>query len=114
MTAENAIDTATITELKELLADDYTELVERYVEDSGNRMQRIGKSIADRDLEALYSEAHGVKGSSQNLGAHKLAAICATLEKIGMGKEEGDIEQLFAAAEQEFAVVCEFLKSTLS
>ena len=114
MNIEHAIDTAVVLELKSLLADDYNELVERYVEDSGARMQRIADSIASDDMQQLYTEAHGVKGSSQNIGAHKLAEICAVLEKIGLGNDHGDKQQLFAAAQHEFAVVCEYLKSTVN
>ncbi len=44
---------------------------------------RIAKAVTDRQSDALRSAAHQLKGSSANLGAVRLPALCLELERLG-------------------------------
>ncbi len=103
------IDEAMMAQLKDLLEDRFGELIERFMSDSGKRMALLKAAVPVLDYEVLYAEAHGLKGSSRNIGANPLGDACDVLEAIGRNKGGGDVESSFAAIEQEFAAVCEIL-----
>lgn len=111
--AEEKIDTAMLTQLKELLGERFVELVDRFVEDGSKRMGLLRDAVPIREYEVIHAEAHGLKGSSRNIGANPLGDMCASLESKGKNEDDSDLETLFAAVEQEFAAVCDYLKSLI-
>ncbi len=108
---QDKIDTAMISQLQELLADRFAELVERFVTDGNKRMDLLRVAVPARDFEVIHAEAHGLKGSSRNIGANILGGVCGDLENLGRIGSDEAIETLFAAVEQEFAAVCGILNS---
>lgn len=111
MPAEPSLDTQLLAELKDLLAENFNELIDRYTTDSTQRFALITAAVSSQDFKTLYYEAHGVKGSSRNMGATKLAEICGKLEALGQGQQIDGVAELFAAAQIEFALVCEQLQA---
>jgi len=111
MSGAQHIDLAMLDQLKELLEDRFPELVERFVDDGGGRMALIAKAVPAENFDVIYAEAHGLKGSSRNIGAGPLGDICAELEVLGKNQTPDGMQQLFADIEQEFAAVCDVLKS---
>lgn len=101
----DSLDTQMLAELKELLAENFNELIDRYTQDSISRFALLRQAVADQDFKTLYYEAHGVKGSSRNMGANKLAEICGRLEAQGHAQNGEGIAQLLVEAEAEFAIV---------
>lgn len=110
---QDKIDAAMISQLQDLLGERFVELVQRFVEDGMRRMNLLRAAVRDRNFETIYAEAHGLKGSSRNIGANPLGNYCAELEGKGRVADESALETLFAAVEQEFAAVCEILHSYL-
>jgi HPt (histidine-containing phosphotransfer) domain-containing protein len=65
--------------------------------------------VARAQSEQLRRVAHNLKGSSNNLGAHTMAALSAELERLGKhGTFEGAAE-LVSRLEQEYQRVCQAL-----
>lgn len=90
MDARPPVDEAKLSELRELGGPEDPGFVAGLVRDylaHGDgaiaAMRRAAASGADGDLE---SAAHGLKGSSANLGAAALAAICADLQRAGAAR----------------------------
>ncbi len=110
-TPDHHIDAAMIEQLKELLEDRFSELVERFVVDGGARMTLLKTAVSSQDFDVVYAEAHGLKGSSRNVGAGSLGDLCATLEAQGKAANGEGMAPLFAAIEQEFAAVCQALQN---
>ena len=106
------IDAAMIEQLRELLGERFGELVERFVSDGNRRLQLLQSAVADLNFEVIHAEAHGLKGSSRNLGAGPLGDYCQQLENDGKNKNSPSLEQTLAAVEQEFAAVVAQLKSS--
>lgn len=100
------LDRAQLAQLKELLGNHFAELVARFLQDGTARLQTIKAAIVINDFDAIYAEAHGLKGSARNIGAHGLAPLCEELEDWGKQGVDHGMQQLFAAIEQEFAAVC--------
>ena len=84
------IDTEQLAELKEVLEDEFSVLIDTYLTDAKLRLTLIKNGIATQDYEAVRLAAHSLKGASANLGALVLAQICEKLEhdcKVGEYQE---------------------------
>jgi len=105
------IDGAMISNLKDLLGERFAELVDRFVQDGNRRMALLRSAVPIRDFDVIHAEAHGLKGSSRNIGANLLGDVCGELERDGREKRQDNLTTLFAALEQEFAAVCVELRT---
>lgn len=105
------IDAAMMRDLKDLLGERFGELVERFVQDGNRRMALLRDAVPARDFDTVHAEAHGLKGSSRNIGANALGDVCGKLEQSGRDKKPDGLATLFAAVEQEFAAVCGELRT---
>ena len=113
MTAENKLDAAMMEQLRDLLGDRFIELIETFINDGERRMNLLRDAVPKRDFTVVHGEAHGLKGSSRNIGANPLGNVCETLETIGDQKNEAPLDTSFAAVEQEFAAICIALREYL-
>ena len=89
--------------------DFYRQLVEIYLVDSRQVMQRIRSEVDSGDRTALQKAVHSLKGISANLGAGRLANLCGQIEnqlRAGEPLVHGWLEAL----EILFARTCEELK----
>ncbi|PWK49144.1 Hpt domain-containing protein [Pleionea mediterranea] len=101
----------TIEQLKELLGDDFNELVVAFDQDNRKHLSNIAEHIKSANHEQVAHEAHSIKGASSNLGAVELAAKCEALEHSA---REGDLSQaseLLTAIEHHFELAVKELKS---
>ena len=69
-----------LSELKEVLEDEFSVLITTYLQDAILRQQMIAAAIIAKDYDAARLAAHSLKGASANLGALMLAEICEHLE----------------------------------
>ena len=74
------IDAEQLAELKEVLEDEFSVLIDTYLTDAKFRLQLIENGINSQDYEAVRLAAHSLKGASANLGALVLAELCEKLE----------------------------------
>lgn len=107
----DAVNKIVLAELKELLEDGFPLLVERFVDDGEARIAKMDEAISASDAQTLYGEAHGLKGSSRNVGAAELAEQCAMLEHMGQQQNLTDADTTFAAVKIEFNRACDELKA---
>lgn len=103
------LDEAALADLRILLEDDFSDLIETFL---GDAHQRHSELVALQqqtkvDAQALRRTAHSFKGSSLNLGATRLAELCRRLEDrasvpglLSMGTLVADIGVELAAVEQ--------------
>jgi HPt (histidine-containing phosphotransfer) domain-containing protein len=72
------------------------------------------QAIVEGQPEQLKQVAHNLRGSSDNLGAHLMAALSAELETIG---KNGTVEwaaELVSHLEQEYQRVCQALAAEIA
>ena len=59
------------------------ELIDIYLNETPKQIQTIMAAINEQNLTSLTIVAHTLKGSSLNLGAKQLGALCFKLEGLG-------------------------------
>ncbi len=85
-------------------------LIDLFIEELPNYLGDLQKAIAAGDGEGVYSAAHKFKGSSSNLGAVGIIAICQQLEQLGRA---GNIEQAALLMSNQMDKEIEHLKEAL-
>lgn len=113
MKSASKLDQAMLAQLQELLGERFEELVQRFIGDGSKRLERLRVAVAQKDFALIRSEAHGLKGSSFNMGANLLGGACADLEDAGQDREEAGLTTKLAALEKEFAAACTALQGYL-
>jgi CheY-like chemotaxis protein len=103
--AKPTLEPAALAELQSLADPDgpdiFGELVQLYLGDLPERMDGIRQAVAQADSAALRREAHRLKGSSQQMGATRLAALCLELENLGRNNRVEEAMSFLAALERE-------------
>jgi HPt (histidine-containing phosphotransfer) domain-containing protein len=98
------LDARVIQELKDLQrpggGDMFRELVGIFLAEIPARITGIRDAIRRRDVEAMASEAHRLKGSSQQMGATALVQLCNRIEAVGRRTRLAD-HALLAETEHE-------------
>ena len=82
-TDQEPVDLTILNELKELMEDDFADLVNTYLSDAPQYLLQIHDAIKSSDSEVLRAAAHTLKSSSANMGALPLSALAKSLEMLG-------------------------------
>ena len=77
------IDEATFNTLKELMEEDFPDLVKSYKEDALKLLDDLKSSSIEADLEVMIRAAHTLKSASNNIGAIALARVAHDIETQG-------------------------------
>lgn len=105
------LDYDTLNTLKQVMEDDFALLIDTFVQDSTDRISTLRNVIAGVDADLIRRAAHSFKGSSSNIGAPQLAALCFELEKKALGNNLENLVSDLEAIEQEFAQVLVLLRA---
>lgn len=90
------IDRQVLSELRELLDEEFEQLVATFLANSPAHLEQIQKAAGQRDLAALVNPAHSLKSSSANLGASSLASLARSIEQAA---REGSSEAALLGCE---------------
>ena len=104
------IDPDIVAELKDVMGDDFSVLVESFIRDGGQRLQALKQALADQNREALRAQAHSFKGSSSNLGAVQVCEHCLAMETLAVEGDLGHAADLLATLDAAFVRASEALK----
>lgn len=74
------IDYQALTELKDMLEDEFSELVETYVRDTSVKLDTLSALHPPQDNDEVRKLVHSLKGASINLGLIRLGEYCRVLE----------------------------------
>ena len=75
------IDSEQFEEMRDLLDDEFEELIQGYILDSQARLATLRSALLNNDNATGYDAAHTLKGASANLGAIQLAQLCHQLQE---------------------------------
>ncbi|MGB5811033.1 MAG: response regulator, partial [Polyangiales bacterium] len=99
----NALDTTITAQLLDLEQEEpgfLCEVIDSFFETAEQSLARMKNAILADDLRAVHAAAHMVRGSGQQLGAHRFGDTCRKLEELTsiegadvlVGALEGDLE----------------------
>jgi CheY-like chemotaxis protein/HPt (histidine-containing phosphotransfer) domain-containing protein len=112
--AKPAIDRPVFDELLDVMGEEFTALVQVYLEDTPKNL-RILVEAADRgDVQGMIAPAHSLKSTSANLGALGLADIAKRIEHGARIGNLSDPPGLGRAALAEFQRTASELKQIMS
>ena len=101
-----ALDPAVLAGLRELGdAELLAELAGMFFDDAASRLEDLRQAVAEGDAGAVERVAHTLKGSSGNIGAARMAAICAELQGVGSSGDLARAGELLGRLEEEFGRV---------
>ena len=111
------LDRAVIGGLKELREpgqpDPLSELLDLFFRDAEPRLKQMEEAVTSGDMPKLAAAAHTLKGSASNLGARRLSALCASLEKQGKAGDATGARETFSEVGAAFATVRDLLLKEL-
>lgn len=112
----DALDPRTIQELERLQVEYgnpefVSQLVNMFLTNAPRRMAQIGDAIVRADASTLEHVAHTLKSNCAMLGASRLAAMCAELEKLGGAGTLAETPTIYQNAEKEFTRVKQALEA---
>jgi HPt (histidine-containing phosphotransfer) domain-containing protein len=87
---EPVIDESVVDGLRRLGPEVHGEILQLWFDNLGPTLDLLRHALAEDDRPALVAAAHTLRGSAANVGAARLAAVCAELEA---GARRGDGEQ---------------------
>ena len=105
------LDLDALNTLKPVMEDDFPLLIDTFIQDSSSRIANLRQLIQGNDADLIRRMVHSFKGSSSNLGALQLAALCAAIEKKVLAGNFNGLAADLAELEHEFAQVEQSLRA---
>lgn len=93
-TDDEIINDEQFEDMRELLEEDFTDLIEVYFTDSHERIVKLRRAQQDEDNANGYELAHALKGASANLGATRLTRLSSQLQEACRERLISDQAQL--------------------
>lgn len=106
-----AFDPAVLEGLRAALGDDeiLLDITRSFLAETPGHVSTLTSAHQDGDLRAVSSTAHLIKGSALTFGAHRLVALCETIEA-----SPAEAGTLVAAVQQEYAELSRALVTYLT
>jgi len=110
---ESSLDTSAIELLRQLRRpgkpDPVAELIDMFVRDTPERLQKLRTAVAQYNAEDLAAVAHNLRGCASSIGAAHLANLCQKLEENAERRAVQISTPLLREIESEFDRVCSAL-----
>jgi HPt (histidine-containing phosphotransfer) domain-containing protein len=102
------METVNLVHIKETTLGDVeflAELIDIYLDDVPPQLELLRAAVARADSVAASSVAHRLKGSSSNVGAESLSALCDQVERAGRQSHVEKLSRMVPQLEEEFGRV---------
>ncbi len=109
----SVLDAEVVSELQDIMGQDFQMLVESFQRDGEQRLVALDQRFGG-DADTLRSQAHSFKGSSSNLGAVRVADVCMELETLASNGELANAPPLIDSLKRHFQQACAALRATLA
>lgn len=113
---QNAHQPINVARLRDTIGDDPDFIVELYgiyVDDARNRLANLDSALVAACPERIEDAAHALKGSSGNVGAERMSALAAELERVDFASDPEKARDLTTQLHAEFEAVYDFVKQYL-
>jgi len=110
---EPVIDSEVFEEMRELLEDSLGEFINTYLGNSPKLLENISQALPEADLEAIYINAHQLKGGSGSIGAMQVCRLANQIEEKARTGDESNLSELFSEMQSAYELVVTELKTHL-
>jgi HPt (histidine-containing phosphotransfer) domain-containing protein len=76
-----------------------------FFDDTRSDLRTLREAVEENDARSVERVAHALRGSSGNMGATRMAVICAELQNVGASGDLGHAAELLDRLEEEFGRV---------
>ncbi len=108
-----SINRVKIEELKDLMEDNFSLLLEIYITDGDQHLLDLDKAINENNAKNISEIAHALKGSSRSLGADALAETSLKIETMGRGADLAGIDDEVVQLKKEYQEVKDYFQKLL-
>jgi HPt (histidine-containing phosphotransfer) domain-containing protein len=108
------IDRGVLNDIRDLMEDDFADLVHRFILDAEDLLLQIARGLAEGNLAVIYRAAHTLKSSAASLGATSLSEHAKHLEALARSETLVGADAELADAQAQFVLAKEALERTLS
>ncbi|MEO8671401.1 MAG: ATP-binding protein [Tahibacter sp.] len=109
-----ALDQEIVRDLLDVMGEEFTDLVNVYLEDTPKNLALLEQAAARGDKNGLIAPSHSLKSTSANLGAMTLAEIAKRIEHEARGGTLGDPQPVVRDLAREYGRVSAELKHLLA
>lgn len=113
MSLAEHFDLDSLEMLREVMDDEFSDLIRIYIDDSRQRLPLLSQALQRQDAKELRELAHSFKGASSNISANVLAQLCYQLETAGREEQLSGADALIAAIDAEYHIVETLLQGML-
>lgn len=99
--------------LKEIMEDEFDDLIRIYLEDSDKRLPELRDAETKLDAGVLRELAHSFKGASSNISALPLAELCLIVETAARDNDLSAVPATLDKIDAEYCEVRRLLKAML-
>jgi HPt (histidine-containing phosphotransfer) domain-containing protein len=103
------VDAATYIDLQDIMADEFTELVEFFLTDTQQCLIILQQCITTQDSEQVGAICHKLKSSCKLIGAFALAEFAHLLEDYRENNDQAAATKHLSQLQAEFARVIEWI-----
>jgi HPt (histidine-containing phosphotransfer) domain-containing protein len=111
---QTAMDTSILAEVKEIMGDDFNEVVKLVIDSLPEQLNILESAIENNNAELLNKVSHKMKGSSGSIGALGLADKLHTIELIGREGSTDITEQALGELRETINQVLTIINAELS
>lgn len=108
------LDNEMLSDLKDIMEEDYPMLLETYLADAIVRLDSIDAAACEKNSNNLMESAHSFKGSSLNIGASRLAMLSSNVESLAKDSQLDQVLPIIAQLHEEYEAVKALLEQELS
>jgi len=98
-----------------LTEEQFSEVVHLFVANANLRLNEFRLAATNKETDSMESSAHSLKGSSANLGAHKLSMMCGEIvDMVRKNDIPNNLDILVAEIEKELEYASKYLFKLIS
>ncbi|GAA3914444.1 Hpt domain-containing protein [Litoribacillus peritrichatus] len=109
MTELQHLDLDALSELKDVMEDEFQSLIETFIVDAERKLAAFRVAIDSGNADEVGKVSHSFKGSCSNIGAPYLSSLCKQTEDKGRENDLSGVESLYSGIESEYLIVKELL-----
>lgn len=108
---ETVLDSVVFNEISELMGDSLGEFIDTYLGNSPRLLEELDTALSQGDLQAVFHNAHQLKGGSGSIGAMQVFYLAKEIETQARDGSADQLEKQVSELQQAFERVAVELRA---